>query len=166
MSSKFKKILKEIVLFSVLLFIASNVLSYLRAPKLGNEEFIKIEAVLINGEKFTNKEFAGKPLVVHFWGIWCPVCKAEISNIQSISEKYEVLTIAVNSRSDEALQNYMKKNGYDFRVLNDAEGSLAEKYKVEVFPTTFIYDRDGKLKFTETGYTTTAGLLARLAFLK
>jgi len=166
MSSKFKKILKEIVLFSVLLFIASNVLSYVRAPQLEHEELPKIEAMLITGKRFESKEFSGKPLVVHFWGTWCPVCKSEISNIQSISEKYEVLTIAVNSGSDAALQNYMKQNNYDFRVLNDAEGSLAEKYKVGIFPTTFIYDSDGKLKFTETGYTTRAGLLARLAFLK
>lgn len=161
-----KKILKEIVLFSVVLFVVSNVLSYLRAPKLQDDTLPNIEAVLIDGKRFDAKAVLGKPFVLHFWGTWCPVCQTEISNIQSVSQKYEVLTIAVNSGSDETLREYMRKNGYDFAVCNDTDGKWARKYKVEVFPTTFIYDKAGKLAFTETGYTTTAGLLARLALLK
>lgn len=149
-----------------MVFIVSNVMSYLRAPKLGDEVFPKIEAMLIDGKKFKSSKILGKPFVLHFWGTWCPVCQTEISNIQSISQKYEVLTIAVNSGSDETLQEYMKTKGYNFKVMNDTEGIWARKYKVEVFPTTFIYDKAGKLAFTETGYTTTAGLLARLALLK
>jgi thioredoxin-related protein len=56
----------------------------------------------------------------------------------------------------------MNKYELNFRVLNDREGKWASKFKVEAYPTTFIYDAKGKLKFTEVGYTTTAGLLARL----
>jgi len=47
-------------------------------------------------------------------------------------------------------------------VINDHEGKWREKFKVEVFPTVFVYDGQGKLRFAEVGYTTTAGLLARM----
>ncbi|MDD2451773.1 protein disulfide oxidoreductase [Sulfurovum sp.] len=166
MKLNIKKLLKEILLFVVMLFVVSNILSYLRSPELQNSSLPGIEATLIDGSAFNSREAEGKPLVVHFWATWCPVCKAEASNIQALSEEYEVLSIAVNSGSEDALRRYMQQNGYRFRVLNDAEGQWAGRFNVEVFPTTFIFDGKGELKFTEVGYTTTLGLKGRLGVLK
>jgi len=56
----------------------------------------------------------------------------------------------------------MKEKELSFNVVNDAQGVLAKQFHVEAYPTTFIYDAKGELKFTEVGYTSTAGLLARL----
>jgi len=39
---------------------------------------------------------------------------------------------------------------------------LSRQFKVSAFPTDFIYDTKGKLYSTDVGYTTTAGLLARM----
>lgn len=161
-----KKLLKEIVIFAVILFVISNVLSYLRSPELQSNDLPQIEEALIDGTFFKSRELEGKPLVVHFWATWCPTCKAEASNIQTISEEYEVLSIAVNSGSDDALKKYMTENGYQFRVLNDTQGKWAGIFHVEAFPTTFIFDSKGKLSFTEVGYTTTLGFIGRLRVLK
>ena len=159
-----KTIGKEILTAAVLLFIVSNVISYLRKPSLDFTDLPMIEAKLLDGTRY--KRLEGKPLVIHFWADWCKVCKMEASNIESLSKKYEVLTIAVNSGDDHALQAYMKERNLHFRVINDREGKWAEKFKVSVFPSTFIYNSEGELKFTEVGYTTTAGLMARLALVK
>ncbi|MGC9350434.1 MAG: protein disulfide oxidoreductase, partial [Sulfurovum sp.] len=125
-----------------------------------------IKATLIDGTSFNSRDLAGKPLIVHFWTTWCPTCKAEATNIEAISEEHEVVSIAVNSGSNSLLKKYMRENGYHFRVVNDAEGRWAEIFHVEVFPTTFIFDSKGKLRFTEVGYTTTLGLKGRLGVLK
>jgi thiol-disulfide isomerase/thioredoxin len=115
---------------------------------------------LLNGTSYSYN--GTKPLLVHFWATWCPTCKLEASNIQSISEKYEVVTFAVNSGLDEQLKSYMDEEGYDFRVVNDQDGSWAKTFNIEAFPTTFIYDGKGELKFTEVGYSSTVGLLGRM----
>jgi thiol-disulfide isomerase/thioredoxin len=166
MKVSFKKLFKEAVIFGVMLFIASTLISYFRAPKLQSDILPDIDAVLIDGNKFVRQEAEGKPLIVHFWATWCPVCKTEASTIQSLSKTYQVLTVAVQSGSDEELRSYMDENGYDFSVVNDREGVLAERFNVEVFPTTFIYDSSGRLKFTEVGYTTLLGFKGRLGVLK
>jgi len=160
----FKKILKEIAIGAVTIFILSNIISYVRKPTLASNHLPRLEVTLLDGSTFTHSE--GKPLVIHFWADWCKVCKVEAPNIESVSKDYDVLTIAVNSGSDEKVKAYMKERGLTFKVLNDVDGTWAKKFKVEMFPTTFIYNGEGELKFTEVGYTTTAGLLARLAVLK
>ena len=160
-----KKILKEILIMLILLFVLSNILSYIRKPDLVNNTFPQTKSQLIDGSYFETSKMQGKPLLVHFWALWCPTCKLEASNIQTLSQKYEVLTIAVKSGSNEALKKYMIENGFDFKVINDTHGHWAEEFKIGAFPTTFIYDQHGELTFTEVGYTTTVGLMARMEMI-
>jgi predicted secreted protein len=49
-----------------------------------------------------------------------------------------------------------------FKVVNDEYGLLSTEFNVKAFPTTFIYDKNKNLKFTEVGYTSTFGLKLRL----
>ena len=158
-----KKVLKEIAIGAVLLYIFSNIISYIRKPTLESKHLPSFEVTLLDGSKYIPTK--GKPLVIHFWATWCPTCKLEADNIERISKKYEVLTVAVNSGKNEKLEAYIKEKGLTFRVLNDTEGNLAKQFRVEAFPTTFIYDAKGTLHFTEVGYTSTAGFLARLGVL-
>jgi thiol-disulfide isomerase/thioredoxin len=166
MKLKVKKVIREIVFFGAMMFVISNIISYLRSPELQSSQLPQIEAKLIDGSTFKSQDLKGKPLMIHFWATWCPTCKAEASNIEAISEEYEVLSIAVNSGSNDALERYMAENGYHFRLLNDTEGKWSAIFNVEVFPTTFIFDSKGELRFTEVGYTTTLGLKGRLGVLK
>jgi len=156
----YKKVLKEIVIGVVLLFIFTNIISYLRKPELSSTHVPALNVELINGTSYIPQE--GKPLVIHFWATWCPTCKLEASNIERLSQSYEVLTIAVNSGDNAKINAYMKQRDLHFRVVNDSDGTFAKKFNVEAYPTTFIYDASGELKFTEVGYTSTAGLLARV----
>lgn len=159
-----KSILKEITIALVLLFVVSNIISHIRAPELGSDQLPKIEVELLDGSQFRVKK--GKPLIVHFWSISCPACKLEAPNIETISKKYEVLTISVDAESNEKVKAYMQENELSFKVLHDLHGTWAKAFKVEAYPTTFIYDAKGKLRFTEVGYMTTAGLLARLEWIE
>lgn len=161
-----KKIVKEIAITLLLLFVLANVMSYIRKPDLVNNTFPQTKSQLIDGTYFETSKTNGKPIIVHFWALWCPTCKLEASNIQALSEKYEVLTIAVQSGSDEALKKYMDENGFTYKVINDKNGNWAKEFKIGAFPTTFIYDKKGELYFTEVGYTTTAGLLARMKIVE
>ena len=157
-----KRFLREVLLFLLIVFVASTALNYYRAPKLDKETLPVIQARLVDGTLFDSSSTKGTPLLINFWGTWCPICAQEASNIESVAKHYRVLTIAVNSGSDEAIRQWMAKKGVTYPILNDAGSTWAGRFKVSIYPTTFIYDSQGKLKFTETGYSTTAGLLTRM----
>lgn len=142
------------------MFIFSNIISWLRAPKPESNTLTLKKAKLIDGKLWRYEE--GKPLVLHFWGTWCPVCRAEAANIDAVSKQYNVVTIAVNSGDNASIKHYLKEHHLEFRVINDLQGKWAHRFRVTVFPTTFIFDANGSLYFTEVGYTTTAGLFGRL----
>jgi len=157
-----KKIVKEIAILAVMVLVISNVLSYMRQPDPSDIHLPQLNAVLIDGKQLEIKNLEGRPLMIHFWATWCPTCKAEADNIQRLSKYYNVVTIAVKSGSDEALNKYMQGRDFNYRVINDTEGRLAHIYRIEAFPTTFIYDRKGEIVFTEVGYSSTLGLALRM----
>jgi len=160
MKTKLKKYIKEILSFIVILLIFSNALSYYRATSLNKEKLNISNITLIDNTQF--KINNDKPTLVHFWATWCPTCKIEAPNIQSLSEDYEVLTIAVSSKGDENIQRYLEEHNLNFKVFNDIDGAYARKFNISVFPTTLIYDKDKNIRFSEVGYTSTWGLTLRM----
>ncbi len=162
MKVNIKKTIKEIIIFTLIVFIVSNVISFLRKPDLQTNSIPHFQGNLITKKEFILDNYKGKPLLIHFWATWCPTCKLEASNIEKISKDYQVITIAVNSGSDEKIQNFMTKNNLTFTTINDNSGKISQKFDISAYPTTFIFSSDGELKFAEVGYTSTIGLKLRL----
>lgn len=156
-----QKIIKEVVITLLMVFVISLVLNTLRQPDI-HEDIYSLELRDTDNRKIDFDAYQDAPLVVHFWGTWCPICKLEASNIEDIATTHHVVTIAVNSGSNEAMNHYMKEHGLSYKVINDQNGALAKKFNIEAYPTTLIYNAEGELKFTEVGYSTTLGLEARL----
>lgn len=152
--------LKEILLFIVVMTIFANAISWYKGQDLNKEKLPIISSKLINNKSYSlNKN---KPIMVHIWATWCPTCKLEAANIQRISQKYEVATIAVKSGTDLDIKRYLDEHDLNFNVINDKNAEYARKFKIAVYPTTFIYDKDGNLVFSEVGYTSTIGLYLRM----
>jgi len=158
-----KVIAKEALKASLIIFIFSNIISYLLKPEPSFTRLPKMNVNLLDGSEYSVEK--DKPLMIHFWATWCPMCKLEASNIEILSKKYEILSVVVNSGDRNYIQEYMKSKDLDFKVVNDKKGVWASKFHVKAYPTTFIYNKQGILKFTEVGYTTTVGLLARMKIL-
>lgn len=164
MKINIKKYLKETLKFVVLLAIILNVVSYYRSMDLNKDKLEETSFKLLDNSIYNIPK--DKAVLIHFWATWCPVCKVEAPNIQAVSKDYEVITIASQSGSKKQIEKYLKENNLNFKVVNDEDGNLARKFKISVFPTTFIYNKDKNLEFTEVGYTSTFGLLARMWWSK
>ena len=156
---------RTILVIEILLIIAV----YLGAKAYSQRNLIsgfapEINATELSGQKISLIDRKGKPVLVHFWASWCPVCRLEEKSINAISQDHEVISIAMQSGNDMEVAAYMKENNLHFPTIIDEHGELAKQYGVRGVPSSFIIDRTGNIKFTEIGYTTEIGLRARIWF--
>jgi thiol-disulfide isomerase/thioredoxin len=160
MGEKIKKVLKTLIKYTIIFIIVLNIVSYFKALDLNKEKLdIQSFTLLDNSNYEVNNN---KPLLVHFWATWCPICKLEEKNIENLSKDYEIITIVTQSGSTKEIEEYLKKNNLSFKVVNDEYGDLSQKFNIKAFPTTFIYDKNQNLKFSEVGYSSYYGLYLRL----
>ena len=163
MVTKIKHFTKEIFLTLLVITILANSISLYKSQDLNKKPLRQTSFKLIDNTNYTLKK--DKPLLLHFWATWCPTCKLEADNIQRLSKHYQVLSIAVKSGNNTAIEKYMQERGFDFAVVNDKDAALAHKFHINAFPTTFIYDKNHHLKFSEVGYTSTLGLYLRMLWV-
>jgi thiol-disulfide isomerase/thioredoxin len=121
-----------------------------------------LQGSLLNGQSVSLQSFRGQPVLVHFWATWCPVCKLEQNSIDAISKDHAVLTIAMNSGDETAVESYLYDNHLTFPVIVDQYSNIAKQFGVQGVPTSFVIDSQGNITFTEMGYTTGWGLRLRL----
>lgn len=160
MKQKLLHYTKEIIYFVLFMTLFANALSWYKSQDLNKKPLPLITAKSINktSHEHTNKNVT----VVHFWATWCPTCKLEASNINRLNNKADLITIAVNSGSDDTILKYLQENNLSFEVINDSNGTLAKEFGITAYPTTLIYDKEKNLIFSDVGYTSTIGLLLRV----
>jgi thiol-disulfide isomerase/thioredoxin len=124
------------------------------APALAGE--------LLDGKPVALAVFAGRPVLVHFWATWCPICRAEQGSIDALARDVPVITVAMQSGSRAEVIQFLRKEDLSFPVLNDPDGVLAARWGVRAVPASFIVDGAGQIRYVEVGYTTGIGLRLRL----
>ena len=121
-----------------------------------------INAVMLSTQHFELYQNNNRPILVHFWATWCPVCKLEQSNIDNIAESHAVMTVAMQSGDDGELRQFMKDEKLSFNVINDQSSIISRSYNIKGVPVSFIINKENKIEFVEVGYTTELGLRLRL----
>jgi peroxiredoxin len=122
-----------------------------------------LQGITLAGQPYKLPAHPARPVLVHFWATWCPICRTEQGSIAAMAhDDPTVITIAMQSGKPEEVTRYMREQEIAFPVLNDADGSIAASWGVHAVPASFIISPDGQIKFVEVGYTTGIGLRLRL----
>ncbi len=122
-----------------------------------------LSGMLLDGTPYLLPANPVKPVLVHFWATWCPICRAEQGSIASLAhDNPNVITIAMQSGNSKEVAQYMREQDVNFPVVNDADNHISAAWGVSGVPASFIVDTEGKISFVEIGYTTELGLRFRL----
>jgi thiol-disulfide isomerase/thioredoxin len=115
-----------------------------------------------NGQLVTLEHPAQRPVLVHFWATWCPICKLEEGSIEALSQRYPVITVAMQSGDASTVRRYLEERSLNVPTIADPSGAIAARWGVQTVPASFILDREGRIRFRSLGYRTGLGLRARL----
>ena len=102
----------------------------------------------LSGKTWTFSELRGKVVLVNFWATWCPPCRKEMPDLETLYERFRSQGLVVLGISDEEqakVEPFIRERKVTFPVLLDPGRKVNEAFVVEGIPKSFVYDRDGKL---------------------
>jgi peroxiredoxin len=102
----------------------------------------------LSGKTWTFSELRGKVVLVNFWATWCPPCRKEMPDLETLYGRFGSRGLVVLGISDEEaakVEPFIRERKVSFPVLLDPGRKVNEMFVVDGIPKSFVYDRDGKL---------------------
>ncbi len=106
----------------------------------------------LNGNEVDLKDHEGKTIFVNFWATWCRPCIQEMPGIMALQTQLIGKNIEFFFASDEEMEKIQKFIESRNMVSNFVRVENPESLGVDALPTTFIFNGDGELVFSEVGY--------------
>ena len=112
----------------------------------------KIKLTDLSGQPVELESYKGKTVFMNFWATWCIPCREEMPSIQDAMEELKGKNIEFLFVSDEDREDIKKFRAANSYKFNYVKGENVDELNIMVLPTTFIFNPDGKLVFSEAGY--------------
>jgi len=122
----------------------------------------------LDGKPATLADFKGRVVVMNLWATWCAPCKAEMPTLAKLQAAYAaqpvtVLPITVDRDGDLNLVNEEMAANPPLKTYRDPgyKVSFALQPRAQGYPTTVIYDRQGRERARMSGPADWSGPEAR-----
>jgi len=102
----------------------------------------------LNGRPWTLKDLKGKVVLLNFWATWCPPCRKEMPDLESLYQQFEaqgLLVLGVSDDDPDKVREFVQKQGTTYPVLLDPGSRVNHLLQIEGIPKTFVFDREGKI---------------------
>ena len=98
----------------------------------------------------------GKVVYVDFWASWCIPCRKSFPWMNTMQAKHQdqgLVVLSINLDAEKKLsKEFLKQTPANFAIIYDARGKLAQKFKLKGMPSSYLFDRQGKLISAHTGF--------------
>jgi len=137
------------------------------APDLASGEWI-------NSEPLKLKDLRGHVVLIEFWTFGCYNCRNTLPSIKEWNHRYRekgLTIIGVHSpefdeeKNVENLRRQVSSLGITYPVVTDNDYKTWNAYKVEAWPTIFLLDKRGRIRWMHVGegaYDETERLIQQL----
>lgn len=115
----------------------------------------------LNGENvdFSSVVKKGRVTVVSFWATWCVPCKKEINAMSDLIPEwqktmdFDMVAVSIDdTRNMAKVKSYVNGQKWEFPAYIDPNQDLKRALNFQSIPFAIIFDKDGKIAYTHSGY--------------
>lgn len=157
--------MKNKTLFSLLLLVSCSVYADWQQPEL-SYNLTPVTRVIpasdfelqdMDEEKVKFSKYHGKVILLNFWATWCPPCIREMPSMERLHQQVDAedfKVLAVNQMEDvDQVFAFTGQLDVDptFEILFDTTSEVSQAYAVRGLPTTYLIDKQGKIRYRAVG---------------
>jgi peroxiredoxin len=105
---------------------------------------------LMDGSRVPLSSFRGKVVVLNFWFIGCPVCRAMKPQLNDFKAQFtnrdDVVFLAVTGDPEGKVKEYLKREPFDYLQAAESAEALAA-FKHVVYPKNIVISKSGEIVY-------------------
>jgi len=125
-------------------------------PIRGREPFAPDFSFTTKGnQNISNASLRGKVVLLDFWATWCPPCRESLPMVRGIDKKYsgkQVQVVSISGDDDEDVwRTFTTAQNMTWSQYIDLSDEVETSFKVDSIPTFVVLDKDGVIRFRQSG---------------
>jgi thiol-disulfide isomerase/thioredoxin len=103
------------------------------------------------GKTVSLADFDGKVVLLNLWATWCAPCRREMPSLARLQtrfgDKIAVLAVSQDLGGNKVVAPFIAKLGLSaIKIYLDPKSTVAKAFKVDGLPTSFVIDRQGRVR--------------------
>jgi peroxiredoxin len=110
-----------------------------------------------DGKVVSLSDYKGRVVLIDFWASWCGPCRLAFPAINDLHVElrdrgFEAIAINLDEQRKDA-DRFLADRPHALTVLFDPKGGSATSFGLGGMPSSFVVDREGRVRFAHTGFT-------------
>jgi peroxiredoxin len=121
-----------------------------------NAQAPEFQLTTLDGAPVSRDSLRGKVVLLNFWATWCPPCRVEMPGFQDVYDRnrsrgFTVLGVSTDAAGNDHVARYLQDHRITYPVAMASNGIVQGFGGVHALPTSFLLDRQGRIRHEVSG---------------
>jgi peroxiredoxin len=101
-------------------------------------------------------DYKGQVVYLDFWASWCAPCRVSLPLLSRLRDQlngqgFEVVAVDVDQNPEDG-RRFLASYPVSYPVASDSTGRFTSEYELIGMPSSFLIDRQGRVRFVHQGF--------------